>query len=142
MRKRIAAFSAGVALALSCLPATAQAPQTDKQSEVTLVGCVEMEKDYRARKEAGRGGVLGSGVGVGNEFVLSGAKPVPGRRGAGAPSSAATDYEVTGRLERDFLRHVGRQVEVVGTLEKNADGLDRINVTLWHPVDDYCPSAK
>lgn len=142
MTKRIAAFGAGVALALTSLTAAAQAPPAGAQEpEIALVGCVEMEKDYRARKDAGRGGVLGSGVGVGNEFVLSNAKPAPGRRNAGA-ASAATDYEVTGRLERDFLRHVGRQVEVVGTLEKNADGLDRINVSLWHPVSDYCPPAK
>ena len=142
MTKRIAAFAAGVALAVAYLPAAAQAPPAGaKPAEITLVGCVEMEKDYRARKDAGRGGVLGSGVGVGNEFVLTNARPAPGRRGAAA-AGAATDYEVTGRLERDFLRHVGRQVEVVGTIEKNADGLDRIDVALWHPVSDYCPSAK
>ena len=143
MTKRIAAAGVGLALALACLPATGQTPPAGaKPAEITLVGCVDMEKDYRARKEAGRGGVLGTGVGVGNEFVLSNARPARGRRGAAAGGSGVADYEVTGRLERDFLRHVGRQVEVIGTLETNADGLARINVTLWHPVDDYCPSAK
>jgi hypothetical protein len=138
MVSRMAGLVVGL-LAVACVPAAAQG-QTAKQNEVALVGCVELERDYRARKEAGRGGVLGTGVGVGNEFVLSMAKPAAGRgRGAqGAPG----DYELTGRLERDFLRHVGRQVEVVGTIEKSADGIDRINVTLWHPVGDYCPGTK
>jgi hypothetical protein len=122
------------------MPAGAQA-QAAQENEVALVGCVELERDYRARKEAGRGGVLGTGVGVGNEFVLSTAKPAPARVRA-AQAAPAGDYEITGRLEKDFLRHVGRQVEVVGTIEKNADGIDRINVTLWHPVGDYCPGAK
>jgi hypothetical protein len=133
---------AGIALTLALLAAVRVAAQdAAKANEVALVGCIELERDYRARKDAGRGGVLGSGVGVGNEFVLSNAKPAAGRR-AGATPAPPGDYELTGRLERDFLRHVGRQVEVVGTLEKNDDGLDRINVSLWHPVGDYCPPAK
>ena len=139
MAGRLAGAVAGLVM-VTWLPAAGQA-QATKENEVTLIGCVELEKDYRARKEAGRGGVLGSGVGVGNEFVLSGAKPPQGRR-AGSQPAPAGDYELTGRLERDFLRHVGRQVEVVGTIEKNDDGLNRIDVSLWHPVGDYCPAAK
>jgi hypothetical protein len=139
MNGKLATLGAGILIATS-FPLGAQAP-APKENEVTLVGCIELERDYRARKEAGRGGVLGTGVGVGNEFVLTAAKPPEGRRAAGGQAPAG-DYELTGRLEKDFLRHVGRQVEVVGTIEKSDDGINRIDVALWHPVGDYCPAAK
>jgi hypothetical protein len=134
-------LGAYLAFAVIGLPAAAQA-QATQGSEVTVIGCVEMERDYRARKESGRGGVLGSGVGVGNEFVLSNAKPVQGRnrQAVGTSGAPGTDYELTGKLERDFLRHVGRQVEVIGTIDKGPNNLERITVTLWHPVGDYCPT--
>jgi hypothetical protein len=140
MRKTLAT----VALAVwASVPTLAQAPAATRQGEVTLIGCVELERDYRARKESGRGGVLGSGVGVGNEFVLSMAKPAAsgGRRGAGGTSGGpGTDYELSGKLEKDFLRYVGRQVEVIGTVEKGDGPMERIAVSLWHPVGDYCPA--
>lgn len=135
----VAALAIGV-LAAGWVSSNAHAQAPAKENEVTLIGCIELERDYRARKDAGRGGVLGTGVGVGNEFVLSSAKP-PQRR-TGTAQAAPGDYELTGRLEKDFLRHVGRQVEVVGTIEKNDDGIDRINVSLWHPVGDYCPATR
>jgi hypothetical protein len=123
--------------------AGAQTPAT-REGEVTLIGCVEMERDYRARKESGRGGALGSGVGVGNEFVLTNAKPVPagGRRGqaVGTGGAPGMDYEIGGKLEKDMLRYVGRQVEVIGTIEKGSGAMSSVNVTLWHPVGDYCPA--
>jgi hypothetical protein len=112
--------------------------QAARDGEVTLVGCIELERDYRARKESGRGGVLGSGVGVGNEFVLTNAKPAqPGRRGGGP--AAGVDYQLSGKLEKDFLRYVGRQVEVIGKVETGG-AMSTINVSLWHPVGDYCPA--
>lgn len=115
--------------------------QAAREGEITLVGCVEMERDYRARKDAGRGGALGSGVGVGNEFILTNARPAARGRGqaVGTAGGAGTDYEITGKLEKDLLRYVGRQVEVIGTIDKGSTGLSTINVTLWHPVGDYCP---
>lgn len=113
--------------------------QAARDGEVTLIGCVELERDYRARKASGRTG--GGGVGVGNEFVLSSAKPAAaGRRGAGASPGAPGDYQLTGRLEKDFLRYVGRQVEVIGSVGKGSDGMSTIDVSLWHPVGDYCPA--
>jgi hypothetical protein len=142
MKSRLAGVSVGLAMLIGLPQGVHGLAQEQKETpkEVTLIGCVELERDYRARKDTGRGGVLGSGVGVGNEFVLSNAKP--GRTRRGGPTAPAGDYELTGRHERDFLRHVGRQVEVVGILEKSDDGIDRIDVSLWHPVGDYCPPAK
>jgi hypothetical protein len=130
-----------VLVALTWLPPSAQSAQAMREGEVTLIGCVELERDYRARKESGRGGALGSGVGVGNEFVLTNAKAVPagGRRGQAAGTGGGEDYQLTGKLEKDFLRHVGRQVEVIGIIEKDAS-MPKVNVSLWHPVGDYCPA--
>ncbi len=82
--------AAGVLAAAVGLPMWAQTEKPARAGEVTLIGCVELERDYRARKESGKGGVLGSGVGVGNEFVLSMAKPA-GRRGQPASAGPGTD---------------------------------------------------
>ena len=132
------AVAAIIAAGLAARPARAQQGGVAREGEVTLIGCVELERDYRARKESGRGGVLGSGVGVGNEFVLTGAKPAA-RRGQSAGAPAGGDYNITGKLEKDFLRYVGRQVEVIGVIAKADTPMPEINVTLWHPVGDYCP---
>ena len=42
--------------------------QTEQQ--ITLVGCIQREADYRQANQGGRGGTMGTGIGVGNEFVL------------------------------------------------------------------------
>ena len=139
--KRYWTLALAGAVAVAALPALVRAQTAAREGEVTLVGCVELERDYRARKESGRGGVLGSGVGVGNEFVLTSAKSPAGRRGqaAGPSGAAGTDFSITGKLEKDFLRYVGRQVEVIGVIENASAPMPSINVTLWHPVGDYCP---
>jgi hypothetical protein len=112
----------------------AQARQVDAEApgrQVTVVGCVQREADYRQARDAGKGGVLGSGVGVGNEFILvaasmsgssaSGAS-TPGAVGTagGASASMGTDYELTGANEGRVGEHVGKRVEIVGRL-KEAD---------------------
>lgn len=128
--------------ALSPVSSIAEAQQGPREGEVSLIGCIELERDYRARKESGRGGSVGGGVGLGNEFVLSGAKPATRRGQAAGASAAPGDYNISGKLEKDMLRYVGRQVEVIGVIE-NADApMATVNVTLWHPVGDYCPAAK
>jgi hypothetical protein len=154
----------------------AQAQRTAKPDEVALIGCVEFETDYRKRQDAGRGGVLGSGVGQSNEFVLTMARRAPaastpesragGNAGDSARASAgsgrdassaapvgtagsAAVYMLTGDAESELKRAVGKQVEIVGTIE-NADSskpgatdvsnLPRVNIALWHPVADFCPA--
>lgn len=159
--------------------------------QVTLVGCVELEKDYRARIDAGRGGVLGTGIGAGNEFVLTNARPAvagaqstaAGSSGsrAGAPAGttggradapvgatgsdrsvaaskaggSATgglsgDYSLTGKLEGELVRQVGRMVEVIGTVEDieshdsadDARDLPELTVETWHTRNDFCPPGS
>lgn len=101
------------------------------EEQVTVVGCVQREADYRRARDAGRGGVAGTGVGVGNEFVLmnasmstgSGSPAATAGTAAGTPTGtagAATStaaYELTGENERRAEPYVGRRVEISGKLK-------------------------
>ena len=153
---KAAALAAGVALMAGAAGLSAQdhsqhAQGAAKAGEVTLVGCVEMEKDYRARMDAGKGGVLGSGVGAANEYILSFAKAAadPKARG-GATASMMGDYSLTGKAEPELMRQVGRQIEVIGKVEaieahrsgEDAKELPRLTISTWHPVADFCPAMK
>jgi hypothetical protein len=117
----------------STTPSAAQSTQTGEP--VTLVGCVQREADYRRAQDAGRGGAAGSGVGVGNEFVLANTSPVgtTGRASAGTttsgtatPSATGTGgtspvaYELSGPNEGQVAQYVGRRVEIVGRLKPAA----------------------
>ena len=135
------------------------ASATATQNEVTLIGCVEFEQDYRKRMAAGRGGVLGSGVGATDEFVLTNVRPAAseiGTSGRGAsrgamPGAGGGVYTLTGTQEQNLKRDVGRQVEVVGVIENagkpstgaeltDISDLPRIAIKTWHPVGDFCPA--
>lgn len=137
-------FVAAAMIAAVTSHATAQQQRASPSStagEVNVVGCVEMEKDYRARTDKGRGGPLGSGVGVGNEYVLTGVKAAPNSK---STAPVAEVYSLTGKLEPDFVRQIGRQVEVVGILEEGrpsseAGRLPKLTAKLWHPFQDFCP---
>ena len=97
--------------------------------EITLVGCVQPEADYRRQQDRGRGGVAGTGLGRGNEYILvqaigSGSGPAETEvdcrtveATSGAPGEA---YELTGESERKLEAYVGRKVAVTGML-KEAD---------------------
>ena len=182
---------AGALAAAAAITASAQEKPSPEQQirNVTLVGCVELEKDDRARIGAGRGGVLGTGAGVGNEFVLTNATlatatatnaPVAstgsGRAAAGAstatspvadkavastgakppagasagPAGLAGDYSLSGKLEAEFVRQVGRMVEVIGSVEvidshdsaNDAKELPELTVQTWHTRQDFCPPGS
>jgi hypothetical protein len=98
------------------------AQQTTADQQVTVTGCVQREADYRRAKDAGRGGVAGTGVGAGNEFVLINASMATGAA-AGAPTGTAgttgtsMNYELTGSNETQASQHVGRRVEISGKLK-------------------------
>jgi hypothetical protein len=175
MRKLMLLGSA--ALLIGSSPAFAQTtpaaadekPAVQINNEITVTGCLMREAEYRKLHNAGRGGVLGSGVGVGDEFVLANAMPTrntpEGRRGGqrgdrvtGRPvgvgttgSAAGRNYALTGPAERNLVSDIGRMVQVVGKVEnagKAADAdaavedLPRITISVWHPVGDYCPATN
>lgn len=168
-RAQISIAAAGVAVALSGA-AYAQATQSKQDSasapQVTLLGCVELEGDYRKRMSAGRGGALGTGVGAADEFVLTNVRPpAPAVGTSGStrePDAAAAEsaqtrvqtgggvYTLTGPHEQELKRSIGRQIEVIGTIENAGEAdtganladisdLPRVNIDTWHPVADFCP---
>lgn len=108
-------------------PATAQQPRASAGQNVTVVGCVQREEDYRKANNLGRGGTAGSGVGAGNEFVLANAMMSGGAAAAGAPTGTGgatsnTAYEVTGPNEGQLAKHVGSRVEIAGMLKPAETG--------------------
>lgn len=122
-------------------PQTSQPAQSNMQDksaaqQVTLVGCVQSEADYRKAHNLGRGGAVGTGAGVGNEFVLINASTTSGGAIAGATAGTATGtpagtatgtsgatasssqaFELTGENEAQLAQHVGKRVEITGKLK-------------------------
>ena len=110
-------------------PATPTTPQ-DRPSameQVTIVGCVQSEADYRKARDAGKGGVAGTGVGSANEYVLINASRAGGASAAtpsGAPTgttgatAAGEAFELTGPNESQVGQHVGKRVEIMGKLKR------------------------
>ncbi len=129
-------------------PATQPPPQTSGQMQerkdpaqpVTIVGCVQSEADYRRAHNLGRGGAVGTGAGVANEFVLinasmaSGAAAgaaagtatgTTGTAGATAAAGAGQAFEVSGENESQLQQYLGKRVEIVAKMkaaEKSAAG--------------------
>jgi hypothetical protein len=101
------------------------------QEQVTIAGCVQREDDYRRAHEAGRGGVAGTGVGAGNEFVLANAAPATtgaakseaeAPTGTAGASATGTAYELTGPNEGQVAKFVGQRVEISGKLKPAETG--------------------
>jgi hypothetical protein len=114
-------------------PPSAQQPATQPSASaeqpITLTGCVQSEEDYRKAKGMAKGGAVGTGVGVGNEFVIIGVKPAGAAPStaetAGTTGAAGQAYEVTGSNEGDLKQYVGKRVEITGkakAAERSASG--------------------
>jgi hypothetical protein len=122
---------ATVALAQTPAP-SAQTPAPSGQApsassapsqEQTIVGCVVRESDYRASRDAGKGGAAGTGIGTGNEFVLTNASPksaASGTAGTAGTTGAGAAYELSGPAEGQLAAHVGKRVEITGKLKAAA----------------------
>ena len=107
-------------------PAPRQTGTDRADQAVTVVGCIQSEADYRKERNLGRGGSGGTGVGVGNEFVLidtkmasAGAPPAGGAAtgATGTTGAAAQDYKLTGANEGKASQFVGKRVEITGMLK-------------------------
>ena len=98
----------------------ATAPQTATgmkgDQAITVTGCVQRESEYRKAQDKGRGGVVGTGVGVDNEFVLTNMS-AEGAEAAKVKIAADTAYELTGANEKMAGPHVGHRVQITGTLK-------------------------
>jgi hypothetical protein len=88
--------------------------------QITVTGCIQREADYRQARDAGKGGVAGTGVGAGNEFVLANASVKAGAEpssAVGTSGAAATAYELTGSGEGQAAQFIGKRVEITGMLK-------------------------
>lgn len=157
MKSNLVPFCGAVALTVAAGIGIAAQAKPEKPNErnviVSVVGCVEREADYRKRISDGKGGTLGSGAGAANEFVLTFAKSVPTsgvhteRTHTPVGTSGLEEvYSITGNLEDELKREVGRQVEVTGYVEVDKSygtlqvkDLPRMNISQWHRVGDFCP---
>lgn len=114
---------------------TSQGPSSAARSaagQTMISGCVVSESDYRKMHNAGNGGVAGTGIGVGNEYILMSASNGPsssaptatGTSGstASTASSMAMAYELTGSGEGQLSRFVGRRVELTGMFKAGEMG--------------------
>jgi hypothetical protein len=94
-------------------------PAAAPQEQVTIVGCIVRESDYRRAADAGKGGVAGTGAGAGNEYILTNASMSTGASApvATAGSAATAAYELTGSNEGQAKEFVGKRVEITGKLK-------------------------
>jgi hypothetical protein len=122
-----------------------------KAGEVAMIGCLMREVDYRKLHNETGGGD--------KEYVLVAAAPAPATNAAasnqqasgpgsapaavGTSGAAKMDFRVSGKLEPDMATGVGRMVEVVGAVDKDAKAGEpsKITASLWHPVGDFCPAG-
>ena len=88
-----------------------------QETQVTVSGCLQREADYRRANDSGRGGQLGTGAGLGNEFILVN---TVGSDIDCANALTGDTFELTGDRERELERFVGRRVQITG-LQKEAD---------------------
>jgi hypothetical protein len=123
-----ATFAFGAAVFAQSTPsAQPQSKAESMDQQVTITGCVVKESDYRQARDAGKGGAAGTGVGAGNEFVLtdassgmsgsSSADRSPSPTGT-AGSAAGAAYELTGPNEGQLSTYVGKRVEITGQIKK------------------------
>jgi hypothetical protein len=92
--------------------------------EITIIGCVMYESEFRDLYGPGRSGPKGPGIGVRDEYMLVDAhevtagSPVSSQDLAPCPTapgvSPANAYELTGPSEQEAAAFVGRRVQVSG----------------------------
>ncbi len=91
MNIRVACLTAA---ALSSLLSTQVYADDDVRAEetsISLVGCIQRETEYRRQNNSGKGGFLGFGGGLGDEYVLVNASR--GGNGAFGDCTTATGGE-------------------------------------------------
>jgi hypothetical protein len=116
----VSSFAIGQSSAQTQPGVTGQDTTLD-ETPITLVGCLQREADYRRTHDLGRGGVVGTGAGRGNEYVLINASRTESGASADIDCSSeasAEAYELTGNRERDLEPFVGRAVQISGMLKQ------------------------
>ena len=106
------------AVALSSLlgtPAYAADDVEVEEAPISVVGCIQRETDYRRLNDSGKGGFLGFGGGLGDEYVLVNAsRGAEGAFGDCAAAAGGEAYELTGSAEENLEAFVGQRVAIAG----------------------------
>jgi hypothetical protein len=103
--------------------AASEALEHQPAMEITVVGCVVKEKNWRKEHHSGKGGFDGSGIGLGNEYILVHASritndsPEPAVKNC-ADNAGGDTYELTGGGEGKVEHFYGHRVEITGKLKK------------------------
>jgi hypothetical protein len=119
-----AVLSSTVALAQASSEQSSSQTVKSKADEmpITLVGCIQSEKDYRRANDRGRGGAVGLGLGSGDEFMLVNASVVAADAQASSNIDCAQTsgeaYELTGTREDELKGLAGRVVQINGIRKK------------------------
>lgn len=93
--------------------------EIEEDTPIALVGCVMRETDYRRQHDSGKGGFLGFGGGLGDEYVLVNAsRGTTGVAGDCATATGGEAYELTGSAEDDLEPFVGQRVAISGMLKE------------------------
>ena len=117
MNSRVACGLTAAALS-SLLGAHAYAKDdlTAEATPIALAGCIQRETEYRQQNNSGKGGFLGFGGGLGDDYVLVNAsRGVDGAFGDCTTATGGDAYELTGSAEDDLEPFVGQRVAITGT---------------------------
>ncbi len=106
-------------------PAQTTPRAADTQTSMRLVGCLVNEVDYRKMHNQ----VALTNVGLGDEFVLvdvesaasSTPPPASGSTTSCAERGSGQAYRLTGKMEEELKRFVGRRIEITGHFQDDSD---------------------
>jgi hypothetical protein len=91
----------------------------EDETPISLVGCIQRETEYRRQNDSGKGGFLGFGGGLGDEYVLVNAsRGFPGVDGDCTTATGGDAFELKGSAEEDLEAFVGQRVAISGMLDE------------------------
>jgi hypothetical protein len=132
---------------------TTRAPMTqDQAAAVTVEGCLMREEDVPGRKPN-----VAERAGIAEDYILTSTKVIKGSAPAASASAGETPtgtsgmkaamYKVEGIDDEKLKQHVGRRVQIEGTLENvdrtgatGAADLAEIRGTVIRQVAGDCPA--
>ena len=116
------AWCVGTAVLISSGVVAAQDDEFEvDDAPISVVGCIQREVDYRRQNDSGRGGFLGFGGGLGDEYVLVNAGPGPSAPAGDCTTATGGEaYELTGSHEEDLEPFIGQRVAISG-IRKEAE---------------------
>jgi len=124
-----------------------QPPTRTAADVITVLGCVQREADYRAEIQQSKGGIAGTGIGAGHQFVLRRVEHSSNDtlKPRGTSGRFEDVYTITDKLEGEMDRGVGHEVAVSGYVEvaatdgtKKVEDLPRLNVVGWNITSQTC----